>query len=428
MSCVLTETEIDQWRLLWEEMKTDAEWMSFHEERDAKRRVVQEQIVDLTRRFLSGKIGTEELRETFDRKTRTDWDVFGVKGLSGAMFLNKLVKHIADQQALTSQLRDVLQCPPSVHEGRQRMETFLRFQTDVIQSSQVTKGQLQPARTPFFVSAMWHFQAPEQWPIFYISGRRALESQGIYSPTRNPVAAYFAFRECFLSLAKALSLQSWELEHLFAWQDQQRPHRDDETIVEIEKPAATFRDDGRAVDEGEQEDIDLDHTQVQWLLARIGKKLGCRIWIAANDQNKEYRDQRLGDLSITQLPALGLDSESQRVVSLIDVLWLRGHKQVVAAFEVEHTTSVYSGLLRMSDLAALSPNLSFPLYIVAPENRLDKVRRELSRPTFQALELHKRCGFFSFESLGREAESMMRWASDPSAIDKLAEKVDDVID
>jgi hypothetical protein len=121
-----------------------------------------------------------------------------------------------------------------------------------------------------------------------------------------------------------------------------------------------------------------------------------------------------------------MDSESQRIIELIDVLWLRGTNRVVAAFEVERTTSIYSGLLRMSDLAALSPNLNFPLYIVAPKSRMDKVRRELSRPTFQYLELHKRCGFFSDNDLIEEADSIMRWASDPSAIERLAQKVSDV--
>lgn len=74
-------------------------------------------------------------------------------------------------------------------------------------------------------------------------------------------------------------------------------------------------------------------------------------------------------------------ASSQRLISLIDVLWIKKNK-VAAAFEVEHTTSIYSGLLRMSDLVALSPNLTFPLYIVTPQERIEKVRAELSRPTF----------------------------------------------
>jgi len=122
---------------------------------------------------------------------------------------------------------------------------------------------------------------------------------------------------------------------------------------------------------------------------------------------------------------LSMDSDSQQIISLIDVVWLKGANKVVAAFEVEHTTSIYSGILRMSDLVTLSPNINFPLYIVTPESRLDKVRRELSRPTFQALELHKRCGFFSEEKLSEEAEHIMRWATSPLAIESLASKVSD---
>jgi hypothetical protein len=170
-----------------------------------------------------------------------------------------------------------------------------------------------------------------------------------------------------------------------------------------------------------------NHTQVQWLLAKIGKKLGCRVWIAANDHNKEWQGERLGDLSLKDMPYLGMvDLEVQRIISLIDVLWIKGTNQIAAAFEVEQTTSIYSGLLRMSDLVVLVPILNFPLYIIAPLNRMDQVRRELSRPTFQALELHRRCGYFSSEDFVKEAENIMFWASSPSAIDRLARKVEDV--
>ncbi len=168
------------------------------------------------------------------------------------------------------------------------------------------------------------------------------------------------------------------------------------------------------------------HTHIQWLVAKIGRKLGCQIWIAVNDQNKVWKGERLGDLSLKTLPNLWMDSEFQQIITLIDLLWLKGINTVVAAFEVEHTTSIYSGLLRMLDLVALSPNINFPLYIVTPDVRLDKVRQELSRPTFQALELHKRCGFFSEEMLLQNAEHIMRWANHPSAIDRLASKVGDV--
>ena len=139
-----------------------------------------------------------------------------------------------------------------------------------------------------------------------------------------------------------------------------------------------------------------------------------------------WRGKTLGEFSMSALPPLGVGEVTQRTVELIDVLWISGFNQIVAAFEVEHSTAIYSGLLRMSDLAVLAPSVSFPIYIAAPKDRLDDVRRQLKRPTFQILELHKRAAFFSIEDLARDAESIMRFANSAAAIDALAERVDDV--
>ncbi len=62
---------------------------------------------------------------------------------------------------------------------------------------------------------------------------------------------------------------------------------------------------------------------------------------------------------------------TNKTIELIDVLWLKGNS-IVAAFEVECNTSVYSGLLRMSDLLSLQPNLDINLYLVAPDERHNK--------------------------------------------------------
>jgi len=69
---------------------------------------------------------------------------------------------------------------------------------------------------------------------------------------------------------------------------------------------------------------------------------------------------------------------------LIDVLWLQGEAKV-AAFEVEHTTTIYSGLLRMADLVSMQPNLKLDLFIVAPDERREKVFYEINRPAFARL-------------------------------------------
>jgi hypothetical protein len=120
------------------------------------------------------------------------------------------------------------------------------------------------------------------------------------------------------------------------------------------------------------------------------------------------RDQAHRELPglIEELP-LNLDGATMKTVELIDVLWIKRHS-IVAAFEVECTTSVYSGLLRMSDLLSLQPNLDIKLYIVAPDERRSKVAAEIVRPTFAMLEkpLHRVCGFLPFTELMEKVEGI----------------------
>lgn len=94
-------------------------------------------------------------------------------------------------------------------------------------------------------------------------------------------------------------------------------------------------------------------------------------------------------------------------IALIDVLWLRRYT-IVRAFEVEHTTAVYSGLLRMADLVALQPNIDIDLHIVAPEPRREKVFAQLRRPAFQLFEgrnLSQMSTYLSYGSIREIAES-----------------------
>jgi hypothetical protein len=421
----LTDTQLEVWReALKASQADDAAWTKLAKE-NVRRKVICTEMLELLKSYLTGQCETETFRDTFDRKTRSGWGEFGFGGMSGGMFLNKLVKHIPDESGLASQLRAVLRLPTGTDEGRARMRQFADYLDELIDTGKANKGQVQPARLPFLVSAWWHVQAPESWPVFYLSGRNALEQEGQFDPTGDPVEDYFAFRKGFLSIAQAIELNSWDCEHLLDWHEKQS----DGNVPA--SPAAVIPDDGDDDPDSlevlpeDDEAQPSPHTRVQWLLAKMGRKLGCKVWVAANDQSKEWNGEKLGDLCIDDLPTLGLDGESQKVIRLIDVVWIKGTHQVAAAFEIEHTTSIYSGLLRMADLVALSPNLNFPLYLVAPEHRLSKVRAQLSRPTFQILELHKRCGFFSTEALTKQAESIMLWATSPAVIEKLAAKVED---
>ncbi|MCH8089769.1 MAG: hypothetical protein IH955_07135, partial [Chloroflexi bacterium] len=187
MTSNLTDAQVDRWRLVHDEMMADANWIVQNKELDERRLVIQSEMLNLLNRFLAQQIQIEEVRATFDAKTRTSWNAFGLKGMSGAMFLNMLVKNIPDSQALTEELRSVLNAPNDTDNGRWKMRKFFDFLRNTVESGQVQKRLIQPARTPFFVSSWWHLQNTEVWPIFYISARRVLEQDGLYSPTSDPV-------------------------------------------------------------------------------------------------------------------------------------------------------------------------------------------------------------------------------------------------
>ena len=106
------------------------------------------------------------------------------------------------------------------------------------------------------------------------------------------------------------------------------------------------------------------------------------------------------DQFLNQLP-LNYDETTLRTVEQIDVIWLKG-RSMARAFEIEHTTAIYSGLLRMADLLALQPNMNIRLHIVAAPERRERVLREIRRPVFSLLEsgpLYEQCSFLSYESI-----------------------------
>ena len=142
--------------------------------------------------------------------------------------------------------------------------------------------------------------------------------------------------------------------------------------------------------------------QIQSKLAFIGEKLGFNIWLPRNDRGRVLQNWTPGNNNVLldTLP-LNYDEVTLHTIEQIDVLWLR-RRSIVRAFEIEHTTSVYSGILRMADLLALQPNMDIDLHIVAPTSRRERVFQEIQRPVFSLLDkgpLSELCSFLTYESI-----------------------------
>lgn len=146
--------------------------------------------------------------------------------------------------------------------------------------------------------------------------------------------------------------------------------------------------------------------KVQAMLAEIGEKMGFKIWIPRNDQGKVLREWKPEPGVLLDVLPLNYNQATIKTIEQIDVLWLR-RSSIVRAFEVEHTTSIYSGILRMADLLALQPNMDIKLHLVAPDDRRHKVFEEIQRPVFSLLErgpLSEYCTFISYDSLKQLAQ------------------------
>lgn len=153
------------------------------------------------------------------------------------------------------------------------------------------------------------------------------------------------------------------------------------------------------------DDVRESH-RVQATLALIGAAMGFRVWVPRNDKQKilELCQSDAHDAFLDILP-LNYDDATLRTVEQIDVIWLH-NRSMARAFEVEHTTAIYSGLLRMADLLALQPNMDIRLHIVAPTEKRDKVLREIRRPVFSLLDrgpLYESCTYIPYDAVSEIA-------------------------
>jgi hypothetical protein len=138
-----------------------------------------------------------------------------------------------------------------------------------------------------------------------------------------------------------------------------------------------------------------DHVKMQWKLAMLGLKAGERVWVPVADQAKLRRTYEFS--SFDPEFTAGIDLPHSYVEN-IDVVWKREFR-IGAAYEIENSTSIYSGLLRFADLNILAPNTLYPMFVVAPASRKNRLREQLRRPAFKRLELDTKVRFLSYERI-----------------------------
>lgn len=138
-----------------------------------------------------------------------------------------------------------------------------------------------------------------------------------------------------------------------------------------------------------------DHVTMQWKLARLGLKAGERVWVPVGDQKRLRQAYEFE--SFDPEFSSGIDLPHSYVEN-IDVVWKQEFR-IGAAYEIENSTSIYSGLLRFADLNIIAPNTLYPMFVVAPTSRKNRLREQLRRPAFKRLGLDRKVRFLSYEAI-----------------------------
>ena len=136
-----------------------------------------------------------------------------------------------------------------------------------------------------------------------------------------------------------------------------------------------------------------EHLSMQWKLIQLGKKSSSKVWIPKSDQQQILAKYEFGDFE--KEFAAGIDTPAKYVEN-IDVVW-KEEFRIDAAFEIENTTAIYSGLLRFSDLKIIAPNSNYPLFIVALQSKRNRLIEQIKRPTFRKLDFGNKVKFLPYE-------------------------------
>ena len=139
-----------------------------------------------------------------------------------------------------------------------------------------------------------------------------------------------------------------------------------------------------------------NHWYYQGLLVEIGKARNYKTYVPAQDRNRTYGNQKLGDVcDITRLPNFGYQNFLRRART-VDVIWFNRRDMPAKMFEVEMSTDMLNSLSKFNELRDFYTQLK----IVAPAPRRDHFADRLEMDTFH--EIRGRVKFMGIDELEKK--------------------------
>jgi hypothetical protein len=125
----------------------------------------------------------------------------------------------------------------------------------------------------------------------------------------------------------------------------------------------------------------LTHSDLQAKLVLIGSYLGFRTYVAEPDKGRDtIFGKTLGELCSEQtMPEGSIPALNKDTIKYVDVIWFDEEGYPTHAFEVEHTTDITKGLLRLYQIH----KLKIKMFIISEQK--DKFEKEVSKNPFSKI-------------------------------------------
>ncbi|MDZ4714144.1 MAG: hypothetical protein SH819_01635 [Cytophagales bacterium] len=171
----------------------------------------------------------------------------------------------------------------------------------------------------------------------------------------------------------------------------------------------------------EKHEEDL-HTEMQYHLLKIGKALGYDPIAATNDRGKCHSEINFSFISLNKFPELSVEKDTLNTIQLIDIIWFeKDTNKTVCAFEVEKSTSIYSGILRLTDLAISFADHNTSLFIIIPNSHEKDVQLQLNRPAIKNSNI--KIKYILFSDLREHCDALCKFGENHKILEKIAKAI-----
>ncbi len=136
---------------------------------------------------------------------------------------------------------------------------------------------------------------------------------------------------------------------------------------------------------------DYDHYLIQGKLIEVGKNLGYKTCIPAQDVNRPFLKKTLGEIADMNKPYEFGYSEIVKRAATVDVIWFNARKMPTAFVEVEHSTDFQNSLGKFTDLQ----DFFSQFYLVAEADKQELFMKKIKIAAYA--DIRERVGFISYK-------------------------------